>query len=129
MKPKLRLFQFALALFIFLSLFQVRVELHAESRAQNDVDGKAGTHRALTKQRRQQLLHLLHQDCGSCHGMTLKGGLGPPLLAPNLQNQSEQALTAVILFGRPTTAMPPWEHILSESEARWLARYLKNGGD
>jgi len=29
--------------------------------------------------RRAELLHLVRQDCGSCHGLTLKGGLGPSL--------------------------------------------------
>ena len=27
--------------------------------------------------RQDELLHLLRQDCGSCHGLTLRGGLGP----------------------------------------------------
>ena len=29
--------------------------------------------------RRAQLVELVRQDCGSCHGLTLKGGLGPSL--------------------------------------------------
>lgn len=35
---------------------------------------------ALSEVRQKQLIHLLKQDCGSCHGLTLKGGLGPALL-------------------------------------------------
>jgi|GEM_PF-6190616 len=26
----------------------------------------------ITPQRQQELLYLLHQDCGACHGITLK---------------------------------------------------------
>ena len=33
----------------------------------------------LSKQRISELNNLLIQDCGSCHGMTMKGGLGPAL--------------------------------------------------
>jgi mono/diheme cytochrome c family protein len=33
---------------------------------------------ALDTARQAELLHLLKHDCGSCHGMTRKGGLGPP---------------------------------------------------
>ena len=37
--------------------------------------------------RQAELLHLLRHDCGSCHGLTLKGGLGPPLLPATLAAQ------------------------------------------
>ncbi|MBY0432057.1 MAG: cytochrome C oxidase Cbb3, partial [Rhodospirillales bacterium] len=30
--------------------------------------------------RQAALFNLLAQDCGSCHGLTMKGGLGPALL-------------------------------------------------
>ena len=30
--------------------------------------------------RQNELLYFIKHDCGSCHGMTLKGGLGPALL-------------------------------------------------
>ncbi|WP_211829541.1 c-type cytochrome [Kistimonas asteriae] len=82
---------------------------------------------AITSQRRSELLHLLKQDCGSCHGLTLKGGLGPALLPENLTGKPEPLLTATIYYGRPGTAMPPWQSILTESESRWLARRLLEG--
>ena len=44
----------------------------------------AGTVFAVPPERQDQLRYLLRQDCGSCHGMTLKGGLGPALLPDNL---------------------------------------------
>ncbi|MEA3277147.1 MAG: cytochrome c [Pseudomonadota bacterium] len=76
-------------------------------------------------QRRTELLHLLEQDCGSCHGLTLAGGLGPSLKAGDLRGKPAEFLTATILYGRPGTAMPPWRAFLSEQEAAWLARTLK----
>lgn len=80
-------------------------------------------------QRQQALLHLLKQDCGSCHGMTMKGGLGPALLPKTLQDKPTELLSITILFGRPGTAMPPWQAFLTEQEANWLAVQLQQGVD
>jgi cytochrome c55X len=80
-------------------------------------------------ERQDELLYRLRQDCGSCHGMTLKGGLGPPLLPDALAARSENDLAAVILNGVPGTPMPPWDFEITTDEARWLARRLKHGLD
>ena len=64
------------------------------------------------------------QDCGSCHGLTLAGGLGPDIRPAALAGRSPEALAAVILDGRPGTAMPPWRPLLTEAEAAWIAEYL-----
>lgn len=82
---------------------------------------------APSPQRQQALLHLLKQDCGSCHGMTLKGGLGPALLPEELKDKPKELLINTILFGRPGTAMPPWQAFLSEQEAHWLTVQLQQG--
>ncbi|MDF1718862.1 MAG: cytochrome c [Antarcticimicrobium sp.] len=70
------------------------------------------------------LKRLVHQDCGSCHGLTLKGGLGPDLRAPALAHYDPETLRTVILDGIPETAMPPWRPLLTEQEAAWIADYL-----
>ncbi len=72
-----------------------------------------------------RLERLVQQDCGSCHGLTRKGGLGPDLRAEALTHWDEADLAGVILDGVPGTAMPPWRPIMSEQEAMWIARYLK----
>jgi len=74
--------------------------------------------------REQELRNLLVQDCGSCHGLTMKGGLGPALKPVNLQGKSSAYLSSVILDGRPGTAMPPWRSLISPAEARWMAEQL-----
>lgn len=74
--------------------------------------------------RRDALEHLLRHDCGSCHGLTLNGGLGPPLTANALAGKSALALEATILYGRPGTPMPPWGELLSAEEVRWLVHTL-----
>ena len=78
-------------------------------------------------ERARELQNLLIQDCGSCHGLTLQGGLGPPLSARRLAGRSPESLAAVILQGRPGSAMPPWDAILTPAEARWIAERLLAG--
>jgi cytochrome c55X len=77
--------------------------------------------------RRAELRYLLAQDCGSCHGMTRKGGLGPALLPNNLEGKPDELLVATILDGRTGTAMPPWRGQLTEAEAAWLVQQLRQG--
>ena len=77
--------------------------------------------------RQLELRHLLIQDCGSCHGMTLKGGLGPALRPTNLEGKPNELLINTILHGRPGTAMPPWQALLSEEDAVWLVETLRAG--
>ncbi|MBF0272510.1 MAG: cytochrome c [Magnetococcales bacterium] len=81
----------------------------------------------VTPERQRQLVHLLRHDCGSCHGMTLKGGLGPPLLPENLIDKSPDVLENMIYFGLPERAMPPWEGLLTRAEIRWLVERLQKG--
>jgi len=78
-------------------------------------------------EREQELRNLLIQDCGSCHGLRLRGGLGPALLPQQLQGKSADYLSLVILDGRPGTAMPGWRPLLSPAEAMWMARLLLDG--
>ena len=81
----------------------------------------------ISPQRQQELTHLLKQDCGSCHGMTLKGGLGPALLPGNLAGKPNYVLVGAIKYGRETLAMPPWDGILTTEEIEWLVVQLKQG--
>ncbi len=74
-----------------------------------------------------ELVNLVRQDCGSCHGMTLKGGLGPDIRPGALAHYDGDTLSSVILDGVPGTAMPPWRPIMTEAEARKIADYLLQG--
>jgi cytochrome c55X len=80
----------------------------------------------LPPERAAELERLVRQDCGSCHGMTLKGGLGSDLRAEALAGAAPQTLVQIILDGVPGTAMPPWRPLLTEGEALWIAEYLLN---
>lgn len=83
----------------------------------------------IDERRADELIYLVKQDCGSCHGMTMKGGLGPSLLPENLIERDEESISDTILYGVPGTPMPPWESLLSTEEAVWIARQLKDGLD
>jgi cytochrome c55X len=75
----------------------------------------------------QALEHLVKQDCGSCHGLTLKGGLGPDIRPEAISHYDAETLSGVVLDGIPGTAMPPWRPLMSEAEAAWVAEYLLKG--
>jgi cytochrome c55X len=81
----------------------------------------------LDKARINELSYLVRQDCGSCHGMTLKGGLGKSLRPADLSDWDSSQLVAIILDGVPGTPMPPWRGLISEDDARWIANALKRG--
>lgn len=89
----------------------------------------AGTVQAapVPAERQAELLYLLKHDCGSCHGMRLEGGLGPALTTERLAPYGVDFLALTIVQGRPGTPMPPWRPFLTENEARWLAKQLKQG--
>jgi cytochrome c55X len=77
--------------------------------------------------RQKELVRLVRQDCGSCHGMTLLGGLGPALTPAALKDKPAEGLSATILGGRPGTPMPPWKTFLTEAEADWIVQQLLTG--
>ena len=82
---------------------------------------------SLSEQRQQELGHLLKHDCGSCHGMTLKGGLGPALLPESLIEKPDELLFVTIREGRHGTPMPPWKTQLTEDEVHWIIQLLRKG--
>ena len=78
-------------------------------------------------QRQHELIRLVRQDCGACHGMTLQGGLGSPLLPQSLREIPAISLVATVLHGRPGTPMPAWKTLLGEHEAEWIVVQLMKG--
>lgn len=75
----------------------------------------------------EKLTHLVRQDCGGCHGLTLKGGLGKPLTPEHLAQWDREQLALIILDGVPGTPMPGWRPLMDEADARWIADTLKRG--
>ncbi len=78
----------------------------------------------LGDKRKAELEHLLRHDCGSCHGMTLQGGLGPPLTADALATKPKPYLEFTISEGHAGTPMPPWKSVLSPNEIDYLVELL-----
>jgi cytochrome c55X len=78
-------------------------------------------------ERARNLVRLVRQDCGACHGLQLTGGLGPALTPAALREWSADNLAATILHGRAGTPMPPWSRFVSADEAGWIARRLLEG--
>lgn len=104
---------------VFINVFAVTSAL-AENVAENTAAG-------IDSARQNELLYFVKHDCGSCHGMTLKGGLGPALLPATLAAKPKGFLVTTILEGRPNTAMPPWKTMLSKKDAIWITEQLQAG--
>ncbi len=81
----------------------------------------------LTATRQLELVRLVRNDCGSCHGLQLSGGLGPALLPQTLAGKPLEGLRETILQGRDGTAMPPWADFMNASEANWIVEQLMKG--
>ena len=77
--------------------------------------------------RQSALVRMVRQDCGSCHGLYLTGGLGPALTRTALADKPLDFLAATIYGGRPGTPMAPWKAMLSEADALWIAEQLLAG--
>jgi cytochrome c55X len=81
----------------------------------------------LQGERRTEVIRLVREDCGSCHGLTLEGGLGPALLPVDLRGKDPEVLRLVIMEGLPGTPMPPWKPFLSNDESKWIVDQLMKG--
>jgi len=76
-------------------------------------------------ERQQELADFVVQDCGSCHGLTFKGGLGSAFTKEKLEETPEQVLFEVIEKGIEGTPMPAWGPLLKPEEIKWIINYLK----
>lgn len=76
---------------------------------------------------KDELIYIVKHDCGSCHGMTLNGGLGPNLLSERLKKLPKDSIIDSITNGRPGTAMPPWQKLLSNEDIITIAGLLQQG--
>lgn len=54
-----------------------------------------------------ELANFVIQDCGSCHGLKLKGGLGPPLRPEDIEALPETAVAAIIREAFPVRPCRP----------------------
>ena len=80
---------------------------------------------AISDARAAELENFVIQDCGSCHGLTLKGGLGTPLTKQRLHELAPEDLFYIIDQGIPGTPMPGWGALLSPEEINWIIDFLK----
>ena len=78
-------------------------------------------------ERQKELIYMVQQDCGSCHGMTLKGGLGPSLLPERVSVLPRQYLIDAVTHGRKNTPMPPWGPLLTQKEIEWIVEQMLLG--
>lgn len=126
MPARIRLIRLAAAGLAVLSLAAAAVAT-AQHLPRKAAGQKADAETAMDTGRIGWLIHLVRQDCGSCHGLTLNGGLGPALTQEDLQGKPQRYLEYVILQGIPGTAMPGWRPMVTDAEAAWIASQLIQG--
>lgn len=103
--------------FVLLGLLCIALQVSVKASASSEIDTA----------RQKELRYMVQQDCGSCHGMTLKGGLGPSLLPERIAALPDQYLFDAIFHGREGAPMPPWAPILTTAEIHWIVQQLKAG--
>ena len=74
-----------------------------------------------TPERQQALVRMVRQDCGSCHGLYLTGGLGPALTPEALADKPLDSMAATIYGGRPCTPLAPRKAMLTDQDALRIA--------
>lgn len=112
---------------LYALLFSIPITLVAQEQAIAAQEKNTGLAQKVSNERQKELKYMVQQDCGSCHGMTLKGGLGPSLLAQRVSVLPKQYLIEAITHGRTSTPMPPWEPILTKNEIVWIVEQLQLG--
>ena len=55
----------------------------------------------VTNERQSELLYFVEQNCPACHGIRMRGSIGPPLSEASLQHLSVNEVTLTILYGLP----------------------------
>jgi mono/diheme cytochrome c family protein/DNA-binding beta-propeller fold protein YncE len=70
------------------------------------------------------VVRLFQDACSGCHGASRQGGTGPALIPQRLGSVGEEFLEAVIINGRPGTAMPPWKDVLKDEQVKDLIKYI-----
>ncbi|MCC2640710.1 MAG: putative Cytochrome c [Nitrospira sp.] len=78
---------------------------------------------------------IYREHCMDCHGETGKGdGAKAPFLSPRPGNlvsaatsaKTDKELLRIIAQGKPHTAMPPWQEVLSTGDQQAVLRYVRS---
>jgi cytochrome c55X len=78
--------------------------------------------------RAAELVRMVRQDCGSCHGMRLTGGLGPALTRDTHGRPApRQASPPPSTTAAPARPCRAGKACSSEADARWIAGRLQAG--
>lgn len=107
--------------------WRVASALAASAAAIGATMAMAGSSATPSPERQAELIYRVEQDCGSCHGLTMKGGLGPALLPATLADKPDDLLAEIVVNGVPGTPMPPWAFEIDRDEAVWIVQQLKKG--
>ena len=77
----------------------------------------------VSKARATELERLVVQDCGSCHGLTMRGGLGPDIRPQTLDGSDRETLAVIILDGVPARRCRPGGRCLPRTRPSGLPSF------
>lgn len=80
-----------------------------------------------TAERQTEIRELVKNTCAGCHGVDLKGAMGPSLQPAALASKTDELLIETITNGRKGTMMSSWKSTFSADEIKWLVGSLKSG--
>jgi mono/diheme cytochrome c family protein len=78
---------------------------------------------------------IYREHCMDCHGEAGKGdGVKAPFLSPRPGNlvsaatsaKTDKELLRTIALGKPRTAMPPWQEVLSSEDQQAVLRHIRS---
>lgn len=78
-------------------------------------------------EKQAEIRTMLKNTCSSCHGVDLKGAIGPALKPETLGNKADEMLIDTIYNGRKGTMMSSWKASMNKDEIAWLVGILKSG--
>jgi cytochrome c55X len=78
-------------------------------------------------EKQAEIRTMLKNTCSSCHGVDLKGAIGPALKPETLGSKSDELLIDTIYNGRKGTMMSSWKASMNKDEIAWLVGILKSG--
>jgi cytochrome c55X len=78
-------------------------------------------------EKQAEIRTMLKNTCSACHGVDLKGAIGPALKPETLANKADEMLIDTIYNGRKGTMMSSWKAMMNKDDIAWLVGVLKSG--
>ncbi|KMT64056.1 PQQ-dependent sugar dehydrogenase [Catenovulum maritimum] len=81
---------------------------------------------ALAQMSKGDIKNIYQDNCASCHGKNLQGGMGGSLIDASWKHgSSDDEVSRSIKYGKPDLGMPAWQHTLSDEQIRSMVVFIR----